>query len=167
CTRSTPASIAARQLIRPIPRSRCPCQSTLTSFPFTMSSLTNFTNALTPSGVAWPTVSAMQIRPAPQSIAVRYSALSVSGRPRARQAQVGGRDAEVCHEVQQAPLDLEGGVPYRGRLQAVAEGLVVQVHSGPRPVKGTRRPVPVIDQLTLVHWTSVACRRAGVKRPSP
>ena len=47
-----------------------------------MSSLTNFTNALTPSGVAWPTVSAMQIRPAPQSIAVRYSALSVSGRAR-------------------------------------------------------------------------------------
>src|SRR6266581_4581453 len=76
------APMDARQLTSPMPRSRCPCQSTLTSSPFTMLSLTNFTNAFTPSGVAWPTVSARHIRPAPQSMAARYSAVSVSGRAR-------------------------------------------------------------------------------------
>src|SRR5437588_183899 len=65
-----------------MPRSRWPCQSIFTGFCLTISCLTNFTNAFTPSGVACPTVSARQIRPAPHSIAAPYSALIVSGRAR-------------------------------------------------------------------------------------
>src|SRR3989442_960158 len=69
----------ARQLMRPIPRSRWPCQSTLTSLSPTISCFTNRTSALTPSGVACPTVSAKQIRIAPQSIAAPYNAFRASG----------------------------------------------------------------------------------------
>ena len=80
CTRSTPSSIAARQFAKPSPRSRCPCQSTFTSSPVSFtSSLTKRTSWRTPCGVAWPTVSARQMRPAPHSIAVVYSSRSVSG----------------------------------------------------------------------------------------
>src|SRR6266480_3793760 len=45
----------------------------------TISCLTKLTSDLTPSGVACPTVSARQMRVAPQSIAAPYSALRASG----------------------------------------------------------------------------------------
>src|SRR5207237_369684 len=121
CTRSTPASIAARQLMSPRPRSRCPCQSIFTSCRFTISCLTNFTSALTPSGVAWPTVSARQIRVAPQAIAAPYNALSASGVARVVSsvtyitgrpcftADVGGARPYLLHDARARPRQPDVG----------------------------------------------------------
>src|SRR6058998_3046732 len=70
---------------------------------------------------------------------------------------------QVRHEVEQPLLDLERRVPHRGRLQAVAQGLVVQIDAGTGPVEGGLHAVPVIDQLALVHSPSVAMRVTQVK----
>src|SRR2546422_7315900 len=84
-------------------------------------------------------------------------------RPGPRQPEVGRHDAEVGHEVQQLPLDLERGVPDRGGLESVAQGLVVQVDLDPRPVEPGAGPVPVVNQFTLVHDPSVALSPGTVK----
>ena len=71
----------------------------------------------------------------------------------ARQADVGRDNPQVGHEVQQPPLDFERRVLDRRRLQPVAQGLVVEIHAGAGPIEAGRPfgPVPVVDQVALVH----------------
>ena len=71
--------------------------------------------------------------------------------PRAGQSEVRRHDSQIRHEVEQPLLDLERRVPHRGRLQAVAQRLVVQIDPGTGPVEGGLHAIPVIDQLALVH----------------
>jgi len=61
--------------------------------------------------------------------------------------------------MQQALFDVEGGVGDRGRLQSVAQRLVVEVNTRARPVEAAVRAacaVPIVDKLPLLHGLSVA-----------
>ncbi len=70
CTRVAPASSAAMLLMIARSRSRWPCQSMPTSAPLSLiTCIANRTTADAPHGVAWPTVSARQMRCAPARIA--------------------------------------------------------------------------------------------------
>ena len=84
CTHSAPAASAASELATARPRSQCPCQSTRIFSPegLTTSSITNFTSALTPLGVAWPQVSQITMERAPHSMAALYSRYTVCGSQR-------------------------------------------------------------------------------------
>ena len=68
-------------------------------------------------------------------------------------------DAELVHQVEEADLGLDVGVAHRGRLQAVAQRLVVEL-DGPVAVRvAVAGGVPVVDQRggggTLCHGGSV------------
>src|SRR5881397_3009400 len=75
----------------------------------------------------------------------------------ARQADIGGYDAEVRHQVQQPLFDVERRVRDRRRLQAIAQRLVIQINPGARPIEAAvyARAVPVVDKLALLHAISV------------
>src|SRR5690606_33221705 len=73
-------------------------------------------------------------------------------RTRARQPDVRRVDAQRGHDVQQLDLLLDRRVLDRGRLQAVPQRLVVQLHQMPRGGNGcTIHPVPVVDQVLFLH----------------
>ena len=73
------------------------------------------------------------------------------------QADVGRVDPEVLHESHELQLRVEIGIQGAGALEAVAEGLVVEVDpTEARRVLG----VPVVDQLALVSFLRF---RAGVR----
>src|SRR5690606_13898998 len=74
-------------------------------------------------------------------------------RPRTRQPDVGGVDAEPIHQVQKADLVFGGRVGDRRVLKPVTERLVVELHGYRRPVEAFGR-VPVVDQVLLVHDAS-------------
>ncbi|MNC87705.1 hypothetical protein D3C83_34530 [compost metagenome] len=81
--RVAPASMAAMLLMVPMSRSRWPCQSMPIAAPVASTiEQAKRTTARAPSGVACPTVSAMQIREAPAWMAVVNSRESVSGSDR-------------------------------------------------------------------------------------
>src|SRR2546422_1240896 len=71
----------------------------------------------------------------------------------ARQADIGGHDAEGRHQVQQPLFDVERRIRDRRRLQAIAQRLVVQINPGARPIEAAvyARAVPVVDKLALLH----------------
>ena len=79
--RSAPASSAMMLLVTPSPRSLWPCQSIPTCLARMVSSSkrVNETRSLTPSGVAWPTVSHRHRRWTPYSTAQRNSWSSTVG----------------------------------------------------------------------------------------
>ncbi len=90
-------------------------------------------------------------------------------RSRPRQPDVRGHDAQVGHQVQETLFVVERGIGDGGRLQAVPQRLIVQVHPRPRPVerRGAVCPVPVVDQIALLHGTSVTRVPVQVKRRLP
>ena len=76
---------------------------------------------------------------------------------RPRQADIGGDDTEVRHQVQQPLFDVERRIGDRRGLQAVAQGLVVQFNPGTGPIEAAvyTRAVPVVDKLALIHPFSI------------
>ena len=76
---------------------------------------------------------------------------------RPRQADIGGDDTEVRHQVQQPLFDVERWIGDRRGLQAVAQGLVVQFNPGTGPIEAAvyTRAVPVVDKLALIHPFSI------------
>src|SRR5256886_7731398 len=109
------------------------------------------------------------IRGPPRPPLFPYPPLSGSpAGPRPGEPDIRRHDPEVRHQVEQPPLDLDGGIPHRGGLQPVPQRLVVQLDPCPRPVE--RRPaaplVPVVNQLALVHDPSVALSPGTVKAVS-
>ena len=64
------------------------------------------------------------------------------------QADVGGVDAEILHQVQQADLLIDGRGLHGGRLQAVAQRLVVQHDAARGHLAGV---IPVVDERVAEH----------------
>src|SRR6266550_9596108 len=84
----------------------------------------------------------------------------------ARQADVGGHDAQVGHQVQQPLFYLQRRIGHGRRLQPVAECLVVEINPGTAPIERTvwsARAVPVVDELPFLHARSVASPLSEVK----
>jgi hypothetical protein len=79
--------------------------------------------------------------------------------PGAGQPDVDVVDAQVVGELDEADLVLDGRVDHRGRLDAVAQGLVEE---GEPPPRRQRRDllhgVPVVDQLGLTEITVLGHR---------
>ena len=72
-------------------------------------------------------------------------------RPGARQADVGGVETEALHQVEDLELVLDRGRSHRGRLEPVAQSLVVELNPERRLLPAFAGFVPVVDQLALVH----------------
>jgi hypothetical protein len=53
--------------------------------------------------------------------------------------------------MEKAELVLDQGSPYRGRLKAIAERLVVELDPERRPLPALVLLVPVVDQILFVH----------------
>ena len=70
-------------------------------------------------------------------------------RPGPRQADVGGVDPERLHQVEDGELLLDRRASDRGRLEPVAQGLVVELDRSARGHGRSARPVPVVDELGL------------------
>ena len=91
-------------------------------------------------------------------------------RPGPRKANVGRDDAQIGHEVQEPLFDVKRRIGHGGRLEPVAQRLVVEVDADARPIKAAPAPpigrlaIPIVDQLPLVHAFSVASPLVQVKR---
>jgi len=86
----------------------------------------------------------------------------------AGKANVGRDDAQIGHEVQEPLFDVKRRIGHGGRLEPVAQRLVVEIDADARPIKtapiGGRLAVPIVDQLPLFHAFSVASPLVQVKR---
>ena len=78
----------------------------------------------------------------------------------AGEADVGGGDPQVVHQVEDADLLLDRRVFHRGRLDAVAERLVVELEGAGKHGAAALGFVPVVDQPVL-HRAHGSGRRAG------
>jgi len=81
-----------------------------------------------------------------QRLYVRHRA-----RARARQSQVEGIDAQGLHQVENLDLLFDGRIADGRRLQAVAQGFVVEQDRSARRQLRRRYLVPVVDQVRTVH----------------
>src|ERR1051325_8518911 len=76
------------------------------------------------------------------------------------QADVDMIDAELAGELDQPDLVLDRRIDHRGRLDAVAQGLVEELHAAPRRQRGDLLDrVPVVDQLMVCHRVLAARSR--------
>ena len=63
----------------------------------------------------------------------------------ARETEIGGIDAELDHQMEDAQLLFDAGIARRGRLDPVAQGLVVEL--APRRQRSRLLRVPVVNEL--------------------
>ena len=72
-------------------------------------------------------------------------------RSRAGQPQVERVDAQRFHQMQDLDFLRNRGIAHRGRLQTIAQGLVVEQDSARRPQLGGIHLVPVVDEFGSIH----------------
>ena len=65
-------------------------------------------------------------------------------------------DAELVHEMEEAELLVECRILDRGALEAVAQGLVVELDLGRSRAFAA---IPVVDQVVVVHRSPAALSR--------
>ena len=83
----------------------------------------------------------------------------------ARQPEIGGMNAESFHQVQNFDLVCDRRIAHRGRLQTIAQSLVIQHHAPGGPQGFRMNRIPVVNELRGVHeYVSDDAAVCGVNR---
>ena len=83
---------------------------------------------------------------------------------RTGQTDVGRVDAEPLHQVQDTDLVLDRRCLHRGRLEAVAQRLVIELDASRRALPALAGIVPIVDQLAFVHRLRASWRPTWPER---
>jgi hypothetical protein len=83
---------------------------------------------------------------------VRAAQFAGDVRARPREPDVGGVDAERVDQVEDPHLVFDRGGADGGRLQPVAQRLVVELDAERRPLPALAGVVPVVDEVGGFHW---------------
>ena len=88
-------------------------------------------------------------------------------RARSRQAQIERVDSQRLHQMQDFNFFRNGGIAYRGRLQPIAQALIIEQH-GPRRQQARRIIlVPVVDEVGSVHEPAVSNELRAMSTSTP